>query len=223
MTSKPSIALTDLLEKGSDTDLMREMIHHIVERAHHKIFTRSPARPRNTNSWPGNGASSSCVWTRPAKPSKPLRMSVALAASRTFNPAGSAIIDSAATPECAPARRAVHRRADESACRPRRCNRRQANSRFAFSSCLRATAATETPGRLASARMLRVSSSVRRRRVVDSPAAASPRISYHARVPPDRTLTFNPRPGMPPVPSSDGTGPPGTTPTPCQSFPSPSA
>jgi hypothetical protein len=32
MTTKPSIALGDLLEKGADTDLLREMIHHIVER-----------------------------------------------------------------------------------------------------------------------------------------------------------------------------------------------
>ena len=32
MTTKPSIALADLLEKGADTDLLREMIHHIVER-----------------------------------------------------------------------------------------------------------------------------------------------------------------------------------------------
>ena len=31
MTTKPSIALADLLEKGADTDLLREMIHHIVE------------------------------------------------------------------------------------------------------------------------------------------------------------------------------------------------
>ena len=30
--TKPSIALADLLEKGADTDLLREMIHHIVER-----------------------------------------------------------------------------------------------------------------------------------------------------------------------------------------------
>ena len=32
MTTKPSIALADLLEKGADTDLLREMISHIVER-----------------------------------------------------------------------------------------------------------------------------------------------------------------------------------------------
>jgi len=32
MTTKPSIALADLLEKEADTDLLREMIHHIVER-----------------------------------------------------------------------------------------------------------------------------------------------------------------------------------------------
>jgi len=32
MTTKPSIALADLLGKGADTDLLREMIHHIVER-----------------------------------------------------------------------------------------------------------------------------------------------------------------------------------------------
>ena len=32
MTTKPGIALADLLEKGADTDLLREMIHHIVER-----------------------------------------------------------------------------------------------------------------------------------------------------------------------------------------------
>jgi putative transposase len=29
---KPSIALAELLEKGSDTDLLREMIQHIVQR-----------------------------------------------------------------------------------------------------------------------------------------------------------------------------------------------
>ena len=32
MTTKPSIALADLLEKGADTDLLREMIQHIVKR-----------------------------------------------------------------------------------------------------------------------------------------------------------------------------------------------
>jgi len=32
MTTKPSIALADLVEKGADTDLLREMIHHVVER-----------------------------------------------------------------------------------------------------------------------------------------------------------------------------------------------
>src|SRR5208283_125743 len=30
--AKPSIALSELLEKGSDTDLLREMIQHIVQR-----------------------------------------------------------------------------------------------------------------------------------------------------------------------------------------------
>lgn len=30
--TKPSIAFTDLLEKGVDADLLREMISHIVER-----------------------------------------------------------------------------------------------------------------------------------------------------------------------------------------------
>jgi putative transposase len=30
--TKPSIALADLLEKGADGDLLRQMIEHIVER-----------------------------------------------------------------------------------------------------------------------------------------------------------------------------------------------
>ncbi len=30
--AKPSIALSELLEKGSDTDLLREMIQHIAQR-----------------------------------------------------------------------------------------------------------------------------------------------------------------------------------------------
>ena len=30
--AKPSIALSELLENGSDTDLLREMIQHIVQR-----------------------------------------------------------------------------------------------------------------------------------------------------------------------------------------------
>jgi len=32
MTTKPTIALADLLEKGADADLLRSMIEHIVER-----------------------------------------------------------------------------------------------------------------------------------------------------------------------------------------------
>lgn len=32
MTTKPSIALADLIEKGADADLLRQMIQHIVER-----------------------------------------------------------------------------------------------------------------------------------------------------------------------------------------------
>jgi putative transposase len=30
--AKPSIALSELLEKGADSDLLREMIQHIVQR-----------------------------------------------------------------------------------------------------------------------------------------------------------------------------------------------
>lgn len=59
---------------------------------HHRIFTRSPARPRNTKSCPENGSSASCVCTNAASPSNPLRISVAPAASHTCMPAGSAII-----------------------------------------------------------------------------------------------------------------------------------
>ena len=30
--TKPSIALSELVEKGADADLLRQMIHHVVER-----------------------------------------------------------------------------------------------------------------------------------------------------------------------------------------------
>ena len=59
---------------------------------HHSNLIRSLRRPRNTNTWPLNGSSSSAVCTLAARPLKPERMLVVPAASHTLVPAGSPMI-----------------------------------------------------------------------------------------------------------------------------------
>src|ERR1700761_205299 len=90
---------------------------------HHKIFTRSPALPRNTKSCPEKGSSERCVCTSAASPSKPLRRAVAPAASHTFTPEGSAIIAPPEDRSHARALRHPHARA------PQCCDRYAAGSR----------------------------------------------------------------------------------------------
>src|SRR6266446_3318961 len=68
---------------------------------HHKSLIRSPRRPRNTNTCPENGFSSSAVCTMPLSPTKPRRRSVTPATIQILVPAGSPIIP--ATPPTPPA------------------------------------------------------------------------------------------------------------------------
>ena len=79
------------------------LARHRPSPVHHSNLTRSPRRPRNTNTCPLNESSYSAVWTLAARPLKPERMSVVPAASLTRVPAGRPII-AAADRAPAPAR-----------------------------------------------------------------------------------------------------------------------
>ena len=53
---------------------------HSPSPLHHSTLIMSPRRPRNTNTWPLNGSSARAVCTLAARPLKPERVSVTLAA-----------------------------------------------------------------------------------------------------------------------------------------------
>jgi len=61
---------------------------HNPSPSHHNILIKSPRRPRNTNTCPENGFSSSAVCTIPLNPVNPRRRSVTPAAIQIFVPPG---------------------------------------------------------------------------------------------------------------------------------------